>query len=274
MPSDEELAAITMKTPLLEFRAVSFRFPGKDVDALRGLALAVHVEESVGIVGPSGSGKSTLLSLALRFFDPSQGGVFFFGWNARSLDPRWLRRQIASVPQDPMLFDTSVRKNVAYAMPEAREEEIEDALQRAEAREFVEALPQGLESKVGERGVTLSGGQRQRLALARALLLRPRLLAFDEATSALDTATEARVNENVLALHSDMRNAGRGFAMMVIAHRLSTVRELDAIWVVQDGATKETGTHQALLSNRGPYYELVQKQLLAEGAATDDAASA
>jgi len=167
-----------------------------------------------------------------------------------------------------MLFDTSVRKNVAYARPEASEVEIQRALERAEAAEFVRAeLPEGLDTKVGERGVTLSGGQRQRLALARALLLRPKLLAFDEATSQLDTATEARVSENVLALHSELRESGQGFAMLVIAHRLSTVRELDAIVVVQQGVAKERGTHQSLLANRGVYYDLVEKQLLADKAA-------
>mmetsp|Transcript_68178 Transcript_68178/g.153181 ORF Transcript_68178/g.153181 Transcript_68178/m.153181 type:complete len:331 (-) Transcript_68178:39-1031(-) len=262
VPSDAELAAVPVSTSLIEFRAVSFQFPGteKEKNVLQGLSLALRFGETVGIVGPSGSGKSTLLSLALRFYDPVAGEVRFAGWDSRVLDPRWLRKQIASVPQDPMLFDASVRANVAYAMPEATLPEIEMALKRAEAYDFVAELSEGVETKVGERGVKLSGGQRQRLAIARALLLRPRLLAFDEATSALDTSTEARVHESIMALHGEEVRAGRGFGIFVIAHRLSTVRGLNAICVVQAGKVVEQGSHQALIDHRGVYFELVQKQ--------------
>jgi len=261
VPSSAELEAVPLKASLLEFRGTFFRFPGAERDVLQGLKFALGFGQTLGIVGPSGSGKSTLLSLAIRFYDASSGEVHFAGWDVRTLDPRWLRKQIATVPQDPMLFDTTVRENIAYAMPETTVSEIEKALQRAQASEFVSEMSEGLETKVGERGVKLSGGQRQRLALARALLLRPRLLAFDEATSALDTTTEAKVNESVLALHAEESQAGRGFAMMVIAHRLSTVRDLSSIAVINKGKVAEQGTHKELIDFKGVYYELTQKQL-------------
>eukprot|EP00930_Biecheleria_cincta_P069809 TRINITY_DN57505_c0_g1_i1.p1 TRINITY_DN57505_c0_g1~~TRINITY_DN57505_c0_g1_i1.p1 ORF type:complete len:822 (-),score=132.96 TRINITY_DN57505_c0_g1_i1:25-2490(-) len=291
VPSDSDLKKIDASTPLLEFREVVFRFPDKQINVLKGLSLAVKFRETLGIVGESGSGKSTLVSLALRFYDPQQGSVHFRGLDVRGLNPRWLRHQIASVPQDPMLFDTTVRENVAYAKPDASDEDIGLALQRADAEEFVmrlgerDAAPrevgegnvmvclgessgreravtlgEALASRVGERGVTLSGGQKQRLALARALLLRPSLLVFDEATSALDNNTEAKVQKSVLDLHRTELNAGRGFSMLVVAHRLSTVQELDEICVVKQGKVAERGTHKALLAENGIYAGLVQKR--------------
>lgn len=236
----------------VRFRSVSFTYPiGGEV--LRGLDLEAEPGEVVALVGPSGAGKSTLVNLLPRFYDPTAGAVEIDGWNLRRVTVRSLRDQIAIVPQETILFSGSVYDNIRYGRLEATAEEVYAAARAANAEQFIQALPQGYESDVGERGLRLSGGQRQRIAIARALLKNPAILVLDEATSSLDTESEALVQE---ALDRLMR----GRTTFVIAHRLSTVRNADRILVLADGHIIEHGSHHELLARGGLYRKLYEMQ--------------
>jgi ATP-binding cassette subfamily B protein len=247
----------------IAFERVSFAYPTRqDGPILKEFDLAVAPGEVVALVGPSGAGKSTIFQLALRFYDPSAGVVSFDGVDVKMVDPAELRRRIAFVPQDPVIFGTTIAENIAYGAPGASAEAIREAARRAAADGFIAALPKGYETVVGERGVTLSGGERQRIAIARAILKDAPVLLLDEATSALDAENEALVQK---ALDSLM--AGR--TTLVIAHRLATVIHADRILTIEAGRVVEEGTHQTLLARDGLYARLARLQFEAGAAALD-----
>lgn len=238
----------------LTLRDVTFAYPARPEDpALKGLSLDIAEGKSLALVGPSGGGKSTLFQLLLRFYDPQSGAVLFDGVDLRELSLSNLRQQMALVPQQPALFTGTVRYNIAYGKPDATAAEVTAAAQAAFAHEFIQRLPHGYESELGEQGVRLSGGQRQRIALARAILANPRVLLLDEATSALDSESEHQVQ---LALQELMRNR----TTIVIAHRLSTIRHADRIAVLDKGILVATGTHDTLLEDSPLYARLASLQ--------------
>ncbi|MGH8687369.1 MAG: ABC transporter transmembrane domain-containing protein [Burkholderiales bacterium] len=250
----------------VELDAVTFAYPSRPQSpALERFALRLAAGERVALVGPSGAGKSTVLALLLRFYDPQSGAVRIDGTDARRLDPRALRRLFAVVPQEPVIFAASALDNVRYGRPAASRAEVERACGEAFAMEFLSRLPQGLDTPLGERGITLSGGQRQRLSIARALLADRPLLLLDEATSSLDAESERMVQQALERLE-------RGRTTLVIAHRLATVQHADRIVVMDRGVTVAQGTHAELMRQGGLYASLAQLQFL--GGAEERAARA
>jgi ATP-binding cassette, subfamily B, bacterial len=244
----------------IAFDHVAFAYPSApDRPALRDLTLRVAPGERVALVGPSGAGKSTIFSLLMRFYDVERGAVSLDGIDVRALDPLALRKAIALAPQDPTIFGISVADNIAYGREGAPREAVVAAAKRAQAHEFILALPEGYDTLIGERGVTLSGGQRQRLAIARAILADAPVLLLDEATSALDAENEAAVQA---ALHDVME----GRTSIVIAHRLATVLEADRIVVLDEGRIVEEGTHATLSAAGGLYARLAKLQFDTERA--------
>ncbi len=238
------------------FEAVSFAYPSRpQIQALEKFSLCIAPGERVALVGPSGAGKSTVLSLLLRFYDPQAGTVRVDGIDIRTLDPRVLRSAIAVVPQEPVIFAASVIENLRYGRPGASREEVLRACEQAFALEFVERLPQELDTPLGERGVTLSGGQRQRLSIARALLADRPILLLDEATSSLDAASERMVQQALEALE-------RGRTTLVIAHRFATVQHADRIGVIDHGGLVAQGTHTDLMRQGGLYASLAALQFI------------
>ena len=246
------------------FDSVSFQYPSRpQVNALDGFSLDVSPGETVALVGPSGAGKTTVLQLLLRFYEPQSGTVRFDGVDIRDTDPAELRARIGFVPQDPVIFSCDVADNVRYGRPDATDAEIDDAVKAAAADEFIDAMPDGMATHLGERGVRLSGGQRQRVAIARAILRDPSLLLLDEATSALDAESERLVQEALDRLMADRTT-------IVIAHRLATVLKADRIVVVDEGRIVATGTHAELLAEGGLYARLARLQFEAGRQALDD----
>jgi ATP-binding cassette subfamily B protein len=244
----------------IAFDNVTFNYPTRPgTPALDRFSLEVSQGERVALVGPSGAGKTTVLSLLLRFYDPQSGALRIGGTDLREFDPAALRRMIAVVPQDPVIFAASVLDNVRYGRPGASREEAERACEQSYAMEFVHRLPQGLDTVLGERGVTLSGGQRQRLSIARALLADRPILLLDEATSSLDAASERMVQQALEALE-------RGRTTVVIAHRLATVQHADRIVVMDRGRVVAQGAHAALMNEGGLYANLAALQFLDGGA--------
>ena len=238
----------------VKFDGVSFAYE-KGREVLHDINLDVGAREVVALVGPSGSGKTTLINLLLRFYDPREGAVLIDGIDLRDFDLKSYRSQIAMVLQDDYLFDASVRENILYGRPQATEEEVIRAAQRARAHAFIQELPQGYATRIGERGITLSYGQRQRISIARALLRDPALLILDEATSAVDSITERSIVEEAY------RDLMRGRTTFIIAHRLSTIAGADRILVMDNGRFTESGTHSALLERRGLYAKLWGQQI-------------
>ena len=243
----------------MRFEAVTFSYPTRQESiALGTVTFEVRPGERVALVGPSGAGKSTVFGLILRFYDPDAGRVLIDGADIRHCDPLHLRRAVALVPQDPVIFATSVTENVRFGRPDASADEVRAACAAAHALEFIEALPQGFETNLGERGVKLSGGQRQRISIARALLADRPILLLDEATSSLDAESERQVAQALERLAS-------GRTTLVIAHRLATVRNADRIIVLERGRIHAVGTHQTLLREDGLYAHLARLQFM-EGA--------
>lgn len=226
-------------------RNLSFNYPGTDT-GVHNIDLSVTAGDTVALVGATGSGKSTLIKLLLRFYEPTRGVILVDGQPIRDVSLHSLRTCIGLVSQDVYLFEGSVRENLVYGRPDATDREIIEAAKTAEAWSFIEALPQGLETLVGERGARLSGGQRQRLSLARALLKDPAILVLDEATSAVDNETEA-------AIQRSLKRIGHNRTVIVIAHRLSTVVDADSIVVIENGQVIEQGNHSALVAKGGAY---------------------
>jgi ATP-binding cassette subfamily B protein len=221
---------------------------------LSDIDLDVPAGRTIALVGATGSGKTSLVSLISRLYDVSSGRVLLDGADVREVDLRSLRQAVAVVSDDPFLFSETVAENIAYAHPDATREAIEQAARRAQAHEFIERLPDGYDTRVGERGLTLSGGQRQRLAIARALLADPRVLILDDATSSVDASTERQIK---LALDEAM--AGR--TTFIVAHRLSTIALADEIVVLERGRIVAHGNHEELLEASELYREIVEKGL-------------
>lgn len=252
----------------VRFERVEHRYPTRpDVPVLRGVDLTLHPGETVALVGRSGAGKSTLARLVLRFFDPESGQVRIDGVDVRRLRLRELRSVIATVSQEPVLFSGTIAENIAYGRPDATRAEIERAAHDAHLGELLASLPEGLEARVGERGVTLSGGQRQRVAIARAMLADPRILILDEATSHLDAESESAVSAALTTLLE-------GRTALIIAHRLSTVRRADRIVVLEQGRIVEEGRHDALMQRDGLYRHLVELSMRDEDAELESAENA
>ena len=232
----------------IEFDKVSFAYH-KERPILKDLSFKVEPGSKVAIVGPSGSGKSTLARLLFRFYDIQRGAIRIDGQSISQVTQESLRQAIGVVPQDTVLFNDSIYNNIAYGRPTASAEEVRDAIRMANLEPFISSLPEGTETKVGERGLKVSGGEKQRIAIARVLLKRPPILLFDEATSALDSATE----KSILAAFETL---ARNHTSLVIAHRLSTIVDADQILVMEHGELIETGTHQQLLAKAGRYAQM------------------
>lgn len=233
----------------LSFQSVTYAYSGKA--AIRDLTLDIHAGESVAFIGPSGSGKSTLLNLALGLLKPDVGHVLIDGTDLQSIDLRSFRRHLSVVPQEPVLFQGTIRDNVTYGLSGVTDTDLHHAFEQSNASDFISALPHGWDTVVGERGGQLSGGQRQRIAIARALIRNPRILLLDEATSALDAAAEKAVREA-------LDNLREGRTTLIVAHRLSTIRSADRIAVLQSGHLAEIGTHTELLKRDGIYAQLLE----------------
>ena len=240
----------------IDFHAVSFSYVDRENRAhhdVNNFTLRISARQSVALVGPSGAGKSTLVKLLLRYFDLNSGYIRIDGQDIADVAQLSLRQQIAIVPQQPDLFHRTLRENIAFARPDASDGEIMAVAKRAHAREFIQRLPEGLDTLVGERGVKLSGGERQRIALARAFLADAPILVLDEATSSLDSKTEHEIQLAIADLL-------RGRTCIVIAHRLSTIQRADRIIVMDNGSIREDGTHQKLLGQKGVYANLWEHQ--------------
>jgi ABC-type multidrug transport system fused ATPase/permease subunit len=238
----------------VRFENVAFSYPSrKDIQVLKDLSLTAHNGEQVAIVGPSGAGKSTIASLLLHFYEPDNGTLYFDERPAKQFPLSQLRRQMAFVPQEVILFGGTIRENIAYGNPNATDEEIVAAAKNANAHEFVSRFPEKYDTIVGERGIKLSGGQRQRIAIARAILKDPAILILDEATSSLDSESELLVQEA-------LDNLMKGRTSFVIAHRLSTIRNADKIVLIDKGIVSEAGTHAELMSHNGLYRKLNDMQ--------------
>ena len=239
----------------VEFRDVSLRYPGDKEEIVQGLNFSVEPDTTVAIVGATGSGKTSVVNMIPRFYDVTEGAVLLDGRDVREVTLTSLRERIGIVMQDSVLFSGSVRDNIAYGRPSAPIEQIEAAARTAQAHEFITQLPDGYDTRVGERGVKLSGGQRQRIAIARALLIDPRILIMDDSTSSVDAQTEAALRENL-----DQLMEGR--TTFIVAQRLSTVRKADRILLIDDKTLADSGTHEELLERSCLYAEIAASQLI------------
>ena len=243
----------------VEFEGVGFRYPGSEREVLREVSFCIEPGQTVAILGTTGSGKSTLVNLVPRFYDVTEGGVKLDGHDVRDVTLSSLRSQVGIVLQETRLFSGSVRDNIAFGKPDATDEEVEKAARDAQADGFIRELPEGYDTVIGERGLGLSGGQRQRIAIARALLVDPRLLILDDSTSAVDAETEAAIQETLDRL---MREESR--TVFVIAQRVSTVRDADLILVLDEGEIAARGTHEELTRDSELYNEILGSQLVVE----------
>ncbi len=240
-------------SPAIIFDDASYHYSDSDKNVISNINLTIPASQKVGLVGHSGAGKTTITHLLLRFADVTGGAITIDGHDIRDITQESLRRHIAYVPQEPLLFHRNLRDNIAYGKPDATDDEIRKAARQANALDFIEQLPEGLDTKVGERGVKLSGGQRQRIAIARAILKDAPILVLDEATSALDSESEKLIQDSLDKL---MKNR----TSIVIAHRLSTIAKLDRIIVLDKGSVIEDGNHNTLLKQKGIYAKLWSHQ--------------
>jgi subfamily B ATP-binding cassette protein MsbA len=255
-PPEPDPGSVEMQraTGQVSFEQVAFRYPGMQKEALKPISFDIPPGTTLALVGQSGGGKTTIANLIPRFYNPSAGRILIDGVDTQELTLESLRRQLSYVGQESVLFDDTVAANIAYgAQREVSREEIEEAARSAHALEFIERLPDGFDTVIGEDGVRLSGGQRQRLAIARALIKDAPILLLDEATSALDTESERHVQAALQTLTAERTT-------LVIAHRLSTIQHADMILVVKEGELIEQGRHQALMDKQGEYYQLCRQQ--------------
>jgi ATP-binding cassette, subfamily B, multidrug efflux pump len=244
----------------LELDGVEFSYPGADAPVLHDLTFCVQPGQTVAVIGSTGAGKSTLVNLVPRLFDVTGGSLRIDGVDVRRLAPDVLWSLIGLVPQKAYLFSGTVRSNLLHGKQEATEEELWEALEIAQADDFVREMPEGLDSPITQGGTNVSGGQRQRLAIARAVIRRPEIYLFDDSFSALDLATDAR-------LRAALRPVTRDSTVLIVAQRVSTIRDADQILVMEDGAVVGRGTHHSLLADCATYQEIVASQLSAEEAA-------
>lgn len=236
------------------FENVGFSYPQRsDISVLKGISFQAKKNQTIALVGSSGSGKSTISSLLLNLYHIDSGKILFDSVDIREIDTEHLRKHMAIVPQEVILFAGSIKENILFGNPEASEEQLIEAAKQANAWEFIQSFPEGLNTQVGDRGIQLSGGQKQRIAIARALIKDPTILILDEATSALDSESEKLVQD---ALEKLM--VGR--TSLVIAHRLSTIKNANKILVIQNGIVAEHGTHDELIHKKGTYFNLVELQ--------------
>lgn len=259
MRTDTQVPEGTKKLPTsnkpvrIELKDVEFRYPGTTRRVLKGVDITAEPGESIALVGPSGSGKSTVLRLLVRMFDPSNGTVKIDGVDVRDLTLESLRRSVAVVPQDTVLFNDTMLHNVTYGNMDASADEVRQAVQAAKLTEAVDRMPDGWATPVGERGLKLSGGEKQRVAIARAFLKKPRMLIADEATSALDSATE-------IAIMRSLEDLAAHRTSVFVAHRLSTIQHCNRIYVLADGIVRESGSHEQLMAAKGLYYDMALAQ--------------
>lgn len=244
---------LTVRRGEIEFKNVSFKYRGKRTGVLENFNLHIRPGERIGVVGASGAGKTTLVNLLMRFFDPARGEITIDGQNIRNVTQDSLRENIAFIPQESTMFNRTLRENIAYGRENASDRDIRRAARQAAADEFIMATPKKYNSLVGDRGIKLSGGQRQRIAIARAFLKDAPILILDEATSALDSQTE-------VAIQKSFEELAQGRTTIAIAHRLSTLRNMDRIIVLKNGHIVESGTHNSLLRRRGEYARLWKLQ--------------
>jgi ATP-binding cassette subfamily B protein len=265
---DTESSVVPPKNPVrqvhargeLEMRDVEFRYPGAAAPVLSGISFRTTAGQTTAIIGSTGSGKTTLVSLIPRLFDATAGAVSVDGVDVRELDPQMLWTRIGLVPQKPYLFSGTVASNLRYGNPDATDEELWEALEVAQARDFVEAMPEGLEAPITQGGTNVSGGQRQRLSIARALVSKPEIYLFDDSFSALDLSTDAR-------LRAALRPHTAQAAVIIVGQRISTIADADQIIVLDDGVIVGKGTHDELLDSCPTYIEIVESQLAVESAA-------
>jgi len=244
----------------VEITDAEFSYPGADTPILSGITLRAPIGRTTAVIGSTGAGKTTLLALVSRLMDVTAGAVLVDGVDVRELEPDVLHNRIGLVPQTPYLFSGTVASNLRYGKPDATDDEIWSALEIAQARDFVEAMPDQLDSSIAQGGTNVSGGQRQRLAIARAVIRSPAIYLFDDAFSALDLATDARLRAALKPVTSDA-------VVVIVAQRVSTIRSADQIIVLDDGRVVGTGTHHELLQTCPTYVEIVESQLTAEEAA-------
>jgi len=241
----------------VEFRDVHLRYPGSSTETLAGIDLAIEPNTKVAVVGATGSGKTTLVNLVPRFYDTTQGSVTIDGRDVKDVALASLRSQIGFVMQDSVLFSGTVRENIAYGRPDATTAEVEQAAHAAQAHDFILALPDGYDTRVGERGVKLSGGQRQRISIARALLIDPRILVMDDSTSSVDSQTEA-------AIRAQLESLMEGRTTFIVAQRLATARKADVVVVLDKGKVVDVGTHADLLERSCLYADIASSQLIVD----------
>jgi ATP-binding cassette subfamily B protein len=256
-PVEDPVSPLPLPSPArgaVSFSDVTFRYPARpETSALHGFSLDIAPGETVALVGPSGAGKTTVFSLLLRFYDPQTGMIRVDGTDIRAVARDALRSRLAIVPQEPVLFSASALDNIRYGRPEASDAEVRAAAEAAQAASFIEALPRGYDTFLGEKGVRLSGGQRQRVAIARAILRDPAILLLDEATSSLDA-------ENELAVQSALDRLTKQRTTLIVAHRLATVLKADRIAVMENGRVVDMGTHRELAARGGLYARLAELQ--------------
>jgi ATP-binding cassette subfamily B protein len=248
---NQKAAPLRISGGRIDFENITFSYGPRAV--LKNLSFSVEAGKRVALVGPSGAGKSTISKLMFRFYDPDTGDIRIDGQSLRDLEQSSLRAEIAMVPQDTVLFNTTIAENIAYGTNALDMDAVRNAARLASLDDFISSLPDGYDTKVGERGLKLSGGEKQRVAIARAILKNPSIFLFDEATSALDSHTEKQIQQSLNAI-SEKRTT------LIIAHRLSTIVSCDEILVLVKGEIVERGTHKTLLAKKGVYFDMWQRQ--------------